>query len=955
MAKRVEKGIGINSFNKTMKDSVRDFFKYGYMSVKDMGKDGKEEKTVEKNYKLLIDILNNTWTRNEKKIILKKDSQSYEENPFHKLYRYCNLGRTENFLNILIALSKYFEIKGVAGEKKLEPIKKYSNSSAKDAIDNPNYEAEMGERWKKAFEFVKREYEERYYDSDEELLDFIENISGKSRCLSSKYLKAFNGGDVLENDLNEINDSCTRTIRDCANIYRRLGVLEMKKVGRKKVWKLSDFTMDSLLKAAENSYQEKNHQSEKKFNRNVFETHVRDALQFFSRAEVFGEIGTLLMERMKGRAGAEPYNQTPILYFKHDYFVHAVNDYNIIDFIWVWEENKKSRKKKYICKIEYYKNEKSNSSTELFLIPMEIRINDKDGREYVAGYNPKNRSYIFIRLDFIEKIEIFVCDKKEDLETWNRDIKYVEKLLESSWGESYREEEIRDDILDKNQKHLEVLFLYNPGKEEYIWGRIDREKRNGTAEKFEDRREIKFCTDIVDLEEWYPWMRSLYTRVKQIKINEIDKTELLYKEVSAMKSYIDDKNNRPSKKEYRISDENETNSEPQTSDKAKRKKVPHEMLFNPYIGIIHQIAGEILIECLKDPEIEVEEILKRKLDEYGTNEEGKMYFWENEVKETIETIIIQIEKIKYRFHIDPAANFMYNVLPLTLGEMRWVRSILDNPRIHLFLEDEEIDCLKNVFPETIEPFPFQDVIKHYERYEKQINLRCYERKSEARKHMRKLLDAIHNKRKIMVDYPPVYFGDQSKVKKVCLIPVRAEYSKRDDGFRFICLESKESNGKEDRTYTLNLERIKDVEVTEESVDNFSEVVHTVNDQMEKEKRTVTIGFYYDEILTDRILTEFSPWKKECVSENEWYTVTITYPDSEILDITIRLLEYGDYVCILGETEPEGRLYQNIPQNKNPEMRYIKDEFAKRLGNQLEIWKEREQQQERENELDERDR
>ena len=37
------------------------------------------------------------------------------------------------------------------------------------------------------------------------------------------------------------------------------------------------------------------------------------------------------------------------------------------------------------------------------------------------------------------------------------------------------------------------------------------------------------------------------------------------------------------------------------------------------------------------------------------------------------------------------------------------------------------------------------------------------------------------------------------------------------------------------------------------------------------------------------------------------------------------------------------------------MRYIKDEFAKRLGNQLEIWKEREQQQERENELDERDR
>ena len=47
-------------------------------------------------------------------------------------------------------------------------------------------------------------------------------------------------------------------------------------------------------------------------------------------------------------------------------------------------------------------------------------------------------------------------------------------------------------------------------------------------------------------------------------------------------------------------------------------------------------------------------------------------------------------------------------------------------------------------------------------------------------------------------------------------------------------------------------------------------------------------------MADRILTEFSPWRKFCSydPEKNMYTLTLYYNEDEELDLVVRLMGYG---------------------------------------------------------------
>lgn len=86
-------------------------------------------------------------------------------------------------------------------------------------------------------------------------------------------------------------------------------------------------------------------------------------------------------------------------------------------------------------------------------------------------------------------------------------------------------------------------------------------------------------------------------------------------------------------------------------------------------------------------------------------------------------------------------------------------------------------------------------------------------------------------------------------------------------------------------------------------------------------KVITIQFYEgDKNLPDRILTEFSQWKKECLYEEaeKKFTMTLHYPEEDEKDILIRLLGYGPYIFVTAD------------DNKN----YICEQINERVNNQM---------------------
>lgn len=1251
MGKKNQNGIGVNIFNKTIKDSVRDFFKYGYMRIKEMAQPGKEDTAVKKNYSLLVDLLKKEGvekTRGGKAIILEKDSQSYEENPFHNLYRYCNVSDKDMklFLKIVIALSDFLEIKGVSGKEPLLFDKELNEEWNKNIFSGPGfsngrgyienegirklksgYLVENGERikieqrcttdedfcrllasarkghnrnsntdrkgilneYRRVREIEKDnrtrwEYIQEYIGKSKESIEdkdkstnkerkFLKEISKNSRVLDTVELYNFIEFGPTFKSGKDSNDYI-KDIRDWIKRNKILEIIDDTRTGEHNTHnlKLSIITMDYLLK---------NSSSE-----NIKEK-FKEALLFFSRTELFGEIGAFLVKRIESsETDIENKNKKPLFYFKHDYFIHSINDYNLIDILYVIEKNEKQTNRIYICEIDY--GETISESYKILGIPVEIRISEKDGKEYVVFYLPVERKYKFLKVDFINKIINYKYIKLsgEQEKQIQDDLKQVKENLKKCWGVMPgvgKYSGIVGDAAEENcEETVAITFRYKK-EEYYIKPRIKKELRYGTFGWDDGIGEVTVRIPVLNKEELYAWIRSFYGRVVKVECNS-NMIKKFYNETNTMyQSYS---------KKYLIKGD----------EKKAKASTPSKQLFHVVFGVYYEKMGNLVLQYAMDgnrlEKTEITDVFKD-----CQSDMTKMY-------EIYENVCDYIEHWRLKVKDNPSrVTYLYSILPLTNIEKRWICTVLEEPKMKLFLTQEEIseikECLINEkeiditndlddlndaisFSETLRAYYekreiqqfglpknvsqrlssyenrmkeilcwlskigedklekivfgdrslqrkwkrlsalekkslnesecrnksgikelyqnilkkdkiLKELLKNNEKVEERINeLDRVEKKPKEetikeileqilqnkyemldnlfnkieplhgfpltaavnyfdryklpeisedemqnqRTHFQTILRAIHEKKRILALYRTSY----NKTIVSLVIPTRVEYSKRDDVFRFICMEEKAVNENRDATYTLNLERIVEVRIIENDEefwiwrnggkkivitdygkiyikfqfkelvkeeqeyfhsrayvmeekqkldeindDDFNAAVESVSEQLKREKREVTITFPYDEEKTDQILTEFSPWKKVCKKDGNLYTLTIYYPDSELSDITIRLLSYGNYITIKEEkeridieekkekpkktrksdgennkTQPlyqdtfwnisrDNRLEKEKKGNQNIQRRSIKSEFEKRLGNQLEIWKEREQQKERENELDERDR
>lgn len=203
-------------------------------------------------------------------------------------------------------------------------------------------------------------------------------------------------------------------------------------------------------------------------------------------------------------------------------------------------------------------------------------------------------------------------------------------------------------------------------------------------------------------------------------------------------------------------------------------------------------------------------------------------------------------------------------MPLTLLQKRWLKALLQDPRIALFAPDvqglEEIEPLYK--PDT---FVFFDQYADGDPYEDQGYIENF----------RTVLRAIQEKKALRVRFR----GHRGIRHSFICLPYRLEYSAKDDKFRLL------AKGKRN-AHTINLARIRNCSILEPNEGEEAEL---------PTERTceLTMLLHDERNGLERVLLHFSHFEKETFRlEEQLYQIKLWYDKDDETELLIRVLSFG---------------------------------------------------------------
>lgn len=280
------------------------------------------------------------------------------------------------------------------------------------------------------------------------------------------------------------------------------------------------------------------------------------------------------------------------------------------------------------------------------------------------------------------------------------------------------------------------------------------------------------------------------------------------------------------------------------------------MLFSEVYGRYYQAVSSILAEAVRG------ELTEQKLHEIV----AEKAFSESSlvIPQALKdgTWPLLIKDMRAPLHHEPK-------MPLTLLEKRWLKTLLQDPRIQLFGVSE-------AGLEDIEPLYPADAIVYYDRYgdgDDYSDAGYIER-------FRVILQALKEKRKLKITY-------QSQGKKPSewyCIPRSMEYSSKDDKFRLYV----SSKG----TAALNLSRIVQCELLEP-------ISECEDAPLVLRKEKLVMEVTDDRNALERVMLHFSHFEKETVRLDEKkYQLTLWYEKEDKAELLIRVLSFGPMVKVV---------------------------------------------------------
>lgn len=226
--------------------------------------------------------------------------------------------------------------------------------------------------------------------------------------------------------------------------------------------------------------------------------------------------------------------------------------------------------------------------------------------------------------------------------------------------------------------------------------------------------------------------------------------------------------------------------------------------------------------------------------------------------------------------------------PLTSLQKAWIKSILSDQRICLFLEEKELKELELAFSDVEPLFSFEN-FHYYDRYQ---DGDAYD-DSGYQERFRTILQAISEEKQLLITYS----GKQNA--EICYeaAPYQLQYSSKDDKFRLCCRwRGHRGFGRE---LVLNLGRMKTCQLSEHGIPPGLEKRRFQPSQ--KSTEPVVIEISGERNSLERCMLHFASYEKhtEYQEESHTYLCSIYYDMADETELLIEILSFGPVIRVLG--------------------------------------------------------
>lgn len=224
---------------------------------------------------------------------------------------------------------------------------------------------------------------------------------------------------------------------------------------------------------------------------------------------------------------------------------------------------------------------------------------------------------------------------------------------------------------------------------------------------------------------------------------------------------------------------------------------------------------------------------------------------------------------------------------LSLLQKRWLKSILSDNRIKLFLDDNTLSLINTALCD-IEPLYKESDFYIYDRFTDGDDYSD----DNYRKNFRTILWAIHNRQ-----YLNISFNTQrNKRLHYWYLPCKLEYSVKNDRFRLLALESR---GRSQYVlHIINLSRIESITETGEYADKTPNINEYITKEYNDEPVTLLVN--NERNTLERAMLQFANYKKNTVRiDNNTYKCDIYYNKSNETELLIEVLSFGPTIKVIG--------------------------------------------------------
>ena len=234
--------------------------------------------------------------------------------------------------------------------------------------------------------------------------------------------------------------------------------------------------------------------------------------------------------------------------------------------------------------------------------------------------------------------------------------------------------------------------------------------------------------------------------------------------------------------------------------------------------------------------------------------------------------------------------------PISTLEKSWLKALLSDSRIKLFLDEESFVELQETLV-NIEPL-FENDDFHI--YDKHLDGDNFEDAGYIER-FRVILKAAKEHYPLIIEYDSPKGGRTKRQYH----PYKLCYSERDNKFRLQCAAFRRNQNRLERI-TLNLARITSAEISENRFDVSDKLKLLYKESLCKEP--VVLKISKERNALERCMLQFASFERqtEYDKERDIYTCRIWFDPADETELLIRILSFGPVVKVIG---PNGFLNQ----------------------------------------------